>query len=211
MLMPNKWICGATYCGLIGVIAALLYLLAGWSQSPLLAHNPQQPDWLILLFCSMLGLSVLLNAIAFFGSEISPSSSWWRPNLLKSLEPRQQLDHFFQQHASQLQQLSPAADLFLWSDGEQRHVIKLCTRKSVMPHLEPVDYGDVQQRMMQMRQLLQSKAKYQCQHAYWLSAEPVDLIAKIFARESGIKCLQFSELGEFCQTELPSLQTQLSR
>ncbi len=201
MLMSNKWICGATSCGLIGVLAALLYLLAEWSKSPLLGYDAQQPDWLILLFCSMLSLSVLLNAIAFFGSEITPSHRWWRPRLLKPLETRQQLEHFLQQHAAQLQQISPTAELFLWSDGVQKHVIKLCNYTSVVPDSDVAACRDVQQLMTQMRQLLQYKAQYQCQHAYWLSTEPVDLIAKIFARESGIKCLQFSELGQCYQTE----------
>jgi hypothetical protein len=205
MLMPNKWICSAIWCGLTGVFVALGYLLLVASQPALVEVSNAPPDWLIGLFCSMLLLSVLLNLIAFFGLEVSvkPIRRWWGLRWLQK-HRKQQLDHFFQQYATELHPLDPAADVYLWTHGQQASVIKLMTPNAVKCSTsERLVAAQLPPQLPQMRQLLQLKLQYQCQHAYWLSAEPLDFITRIYARESGIHCLLFRELSQLVEQKLP--------
>ena len=193
--MLQKWISLALCCALLGILAGLGYLLI-----PMVAATPYQStlqlDWLIWLFCGMLLSSLLLNMMAFFGAETWSGQcrwlSWFRQ---RQQEPSQQLSLFLQQHAAQLRQLSPAADLFLWSHQQQTSLIKLVTQAQLTSVADGV--GSISQ----MRQLFQQKLQYQCRQAYWLSAEPVELIARIYARESGIQCLQFHQISQLGQTD----------
>lgn len=169
----------ALVCAALGILAGLCYLLTPPSYQAAL-----QLEWLIWLFCGMLLLSLLLNMLAFFGSETWPAQWRWLPRARQlQQEPSAQLRLFLQQHAAQLQQLSPTADLFLWSHQQQTSLIKL-----------GIPAEDGVSSISQMRQLFQQKIQYQCRQAYWLSAEPVELVARFYARESGIQCLQFHQI-----------------
>ncbi len=190
--MIQKWMSLAVACALLGILAALGYLLLP-VVSPPAAQSSLQLDWLIWLFCIMLLSSLLLNIMAFFGAETwfgqGRCWSWLQP---RQQEPAQQLHLFFQQHAAQLCQLSPTADLFLWTQQQHSSLIKLVT--PALSQQAPTLDGPTS--ISQMRQLLQQKLQYQCRQAYWLSAEPVELVAGVYARESGIQCLQFHQIGQ---------------
>jgi hypothetical protein len=191
--MLQKWISLALFCALLGILAGLGYLLIPvGAATPY--HSPLQLDWLIWLFCGMLFSSLLLNIMAFFGAETWSGQGWWLSWFRQQQqEPSQQLRLFFQQHAAQLHQLSPAADLFLWSHQQQTSLIKLVTPAQL------TSVADGSGIISQMRQLLQQKLQYQCRQAYWLSAEPVELVARVYARESGIQCLQFHQIAQLAQ------------
>jgi len=192
--MLQKWISLALCCALLGILAGLCYLLA-----PVVTpyHSALQLDWLIWLFCGMLLSSLLLNMMAFFGAETWSAQWRWLPwSRQLPQDPSQQLSLFLQQHAAQLRQLSPAADLFLWSHQQQTSLIKLVT-----PAARFTPVADGSGSISQMRELFQQKIQYQCRQAYWLSAEPVELVARVYARESGIQCLQFHEIAQLAQVD----------
>lgn len=195
--MLQKWMSWAVACALLGILAALGYLLLPVVVPPS-ADAVLQLDWLIWLFCTMLLSSLLLNMMAFFGAESwFGQARWWLWLQPRQQEPAQQLRLFLQQHAGQLRQLSPTADLFLWSHQQQTSLIKLVTPAATQQ--TPAIDGPTS--ISQMRQLLQQKLQYQCRQVYWLSAEPVELVARVYARESGIQCLQFHQIAQLAQVE----------
>lgn len=195
--MIQKWMSLAVVCALLGILAALGYLLLPVVVPPS-ADAVLPLDWLIWLFCTMLLSSLLLNMMAFFGAESWFGQARWLLWLQpRQQEPAQQLRLFLQQHAGQLHQLSPAADLFLWSHQQHTSLIKLVTPAAS----QQIPTLDGPGSISQMRQLLQQKLQYQCRQAYWLSAEPVELVAGVYARESGIQCLQFHQIAQLTQME----------
>ncbi|OBP16432.1 hypothetical protein A5320_03220 [Rheinheimera sp. SA_1] len=186
--MINKWILGSTLSTLAGIVAAAVYLvLIQPLQEGQEAPN-HHAEWLLWFFLAMVLVSMLVNLSVL----IAPPTTWLKllPTIAISHHSHkhqlnqypQQVQLFLQLHQSQLQRLTSQADIYLW--GAQRQPVLLQIA---------VD-GQQQAGIEDMRLLFRWMLTHQCRQGFFLSPQPPDLQAEIFAREAGIDIVDLQTL-----------------
>ncbi|RVU40317.1 hypothetical protein EOE67_06905 [Rheinheimera riviphila] len=186
--MTNKWILGSALSTLAGIVAAAVYLVL---LQPI--HEPRElpnyhAEWLLWFFLAMVLVSMLVNLSVL----IAPPASWLKllPRIASNQHShkqqlnqyQQQLQLFLQLHQSQLQRLTSQADIYLWGLPPQPVLLQIAVN------------GTQQAGIEEMRQLFRWMLTHQCRQGFYLSPQPPDLQAEIFAREAGIDIVDLQTL-----------------
>jgi len=186
--MSNKWILGSTLSTLAGILAAAVYLvllqpITDGSEVP--NHHA---EWLLWFFLAMVLVSMLVNLSVL----VAPQAKWFR---LVSAVPQvnsnykfqlNQYEHqvqlFLQLHQLQMQRLTSQADIYLWTTPAQPVLLQVAAAGKQPAGIE------------EMRLLFRWMLTHQCRHGYYLSLQPADLQAEIFAKEAGIEIVDLPTL-----------------
>lgn len=186
--MTNKWILGSMLSTLAGILAVAVYLvliqpLTDGSEVP--DHNA---EWLLWFFLAMVLVSMLVNLSVL----VAPPAQWLR---LFTAFPKSSSNHqsqlnqcqdqvqlFLQLHQSQMQRLTSQADIYLWTTPSQPVLLQVSVACKQPAGIE------------EMRLLFRWMLTHQCRHGYYLSLQPPDLQAEIFAKEAGIEIVNLQTL-----------------
>lgn len=186
--MTNKWILGSTLSTLIGIVAATVYLMliqphGDGSQLP--NHNV---EWLLWFFFAMVLVSMLVNLSVL----IAPPANWLRflsaisldfqSNKLQLNQYQERVQLFMQSHHGQLQRLTSQADIYLWVTEQQPAILQVAE--------EVTQHGGIED----MRLLFRWMLTHQCRLGYYVSLQPCDVQAEIFAKEAGIQIIDVQTL-----------------
>ena len=186
--MTNKWILGSTISTLMGILAAAVYLMLIQPQQVDGDFEHYHAEWLLWFFLAMVMISMLVNLSVL----IAPPTSWLKllPRIASDQHShkqqlnqyQQQLQLFLQQHQSQLQRLTSQADIYLWGSSPQPVLLQIAAN------------GTQQAGIEDMRRLFRWMLTHQCRQGFYLSPQPPDLQAEIFAREAGIDIVDLQTL-----------------
>jgi hypothetical protein len=186
--MTNKWILGSTISTLMGIFAAVAYLVMIRPQQSRSGLHNHYAEWLLWFFLLMVVVSMLVNLMVL----IAPPARW--SNLLSVISGKksrrtfqlsqyqEQVQSFFLRHQLQLKRLTGQAEVYLWMTPNQSLLLQFSAD------------GTQQANIEEMRLLFRWMLTHQCRQGFYVSLRRADLQAEIFAKEAGIQIIDLSAL-----------------